>query len=49
MKPTLLAALTAIALVFGACSSTPTKVDHGTIRAVTYSYVNSAGKAAPEA
>ena len=47
MKPTLLAALTAIALVFGACSSTPTKVDTGTIRAVTYSYVNTAGKAAP--
>lgn len=34
-------------LLLAGCSSTPTKVDHGAIRATTFSFVNTAGRPNP--
>lgn len=47
MKPNSFLWLAAAALALAGCSSTPTKVDTGPVRARTFSFVNTGPKAAP--
>ena len=47
MKIASLAVLSLATLLFAGCSSTPTKVDHGPIKAATFSFVNTAGRPQP--
>ena len=47
MKSALLLTVAAIALVFAGCSSTPTKMDKGPIKANSFSFVNTAGRPQP--
>jgi hypothetical protein len=47
MKSLSFLALAAIALMLTGCSSTPVKVDHGSIPAQTFSFVSRRGKPAP--
>ncbi len=47
MKIASLAILSLATLLFAGCSSTPTKVDHGPIKAATFSFVNTAGRPQP--
>jgi len=47
MKPNLFLLLAAGALTLAGCSSTPTKVDTGSIRARTFSFVDPGPKASP--
>jgi hypothetical protein len=48
MKLNALLTMTAAALTLAGCSSTPTKVDSGTITARTFNFVNRSGKPAPD-
>jgi hypothetical protein len=47
MKIASFAVLSLATLLFTGCSSTPTKVDHGPIKATTFSFINTAGRPQP--
>ena len=47
MKPILLSFLATVALIVAGCSSTPTRVEGGPIRARTFNFVASGAKAVP--
>lgn len=48
MKTPSFLSVAAIALMLSGCSSTPAKVNHGSIPARTFSFVSRSGKAAPD-
>jgi hypothetical protein len=48
MKSKMILLLAAGALAFAGCSSTPSKVDTGPIRAGTFNYINTGAKPAPD-